>query len=91
MQIIVCYDISDTKRRTRLRKTLLRFGNPVQFSIFECDLNRRQIERMERAIRDIMSVNEDNIRYYVLCGKCVESVEVFGGKPLMKTKDAYIV
>jgi CRISPR-associated protein Cas2 len=91
MLIIVCYDIPDNKRREKLRKSLLMFGNPVQFSVFECDLTKRQIEQMTRTIRGIMSKDEDNIRYYQLCGSCVENAEIFGGKPLEKTERVYIV
>lgn len=91
MHIVVVYDISDNKRRERLRKTLLRFGNPVQYSVFECELTPRQIEKMAKAIRGVMSKNEDNVRYYQICKNCVQSVEVFGGKPLTQTKDVYVV
>ena len=91
MQIVVVYDIPENKRRERLRKSLKRFGNAVQKSVFECDLSQRQIEKMERMIRAIMSETEDNIRYYKICKSCAEEVEVFGGKPLEKTKKAYVV
>ena len=91
MQIIVAYDIPENKRRERLRKELRRFGNPVQKSVFECDLSHRQIETMERAIRAIISEKEDNVRYYRLCKNCAETVEVFGGKSLAKTERAYVV
>lgn len=90
MQIIVVYDISESKRRERLRKSLRRFGNPVQKSVFECDLTQRQIEKMERIIRAIM-IAEDNIRYYKICKNCAGETEVFGGKALETTRSAYIV
>lgn len=91
MHVIVCYDIPDDKRRTRLRKTLLQFGNPVQYSVFECDLTPRQIERMAKAIRVIISKEKDNVRYYKLCKTCAGEVEFFGGKSLEKTEIVYIV
>lgn len=91
MHIIVVYDIPDNKRQELLRKTLLRFGNPVQYSVFECDLTPRQVDRMAKAIRILMSKDADNIRYYQICKNCIKSVEVFGGKPPVKTKDVYIV
>ena len=91
MHIIVVYDISDNKRRESLRKSLLRFGNPVQKSVFECDLTRRQIEKMTKVISDIMSKDEDNVRYYQLCKSCAKMVEVFGGKPLDRIKSVYVV
>lgn len=91
MQVVVVYDIPENKRRERLRKSLKRFGNSVQKSVFECDLSQGQIEAMEKVIRAIMSVTEDNIRYYKICKNCAGEVEVFGGKPLAETKKAYVV
>ena len=91
MLIVVCYDIPNNKRRERLRKALLTFGNRAQFSVFECDLTRRQIETMERVIRGIISKTEDNVRYYQVCRICEENSENFGGKPFEETKNVYVV
>lgn len=91
MHVVVVYDIPENKRRERLRKALMRFGCPVQKSVFECELTGRQIEKMEKVIRALMSKDEDNVRYYQLCKACASGVEVFGGKPLTETRDAYIV
>lgn len=91
MHIIVVYDIADNKRRERLRKALLRFGNRVQYSVFECELTSRQIEKMAKAIRSIMLEEKDNVRYYQICKNCVQSVEVFGGNPLTTIKDVYVI
>ena len=91
MHIIVVYDISDNKRRERLRKALRQFGKSVQKSVFECDLSPRQVEKMSKTIRDIMSAGEDNVRYYQMCKSCIAGVEVFGGEPLIETKLAYII
>lgn len=51
----------------------------------------KQIEKMERTIRAIMSAAEDNVRYYKLCKNCAVEVQVFGGEPLAKTLSAYVV
>jgi CRISPR-associated protein Cas2 len=91
MQIVLVYDIPDDKRRTRLRKTLLRFGTPVQYSVFECDLAQRQLARMEKAVRAVIKKQEDNVRYYRLCHSCAKSAEVFGGHPLIERKEVYVV
>lgn len=91
MHIIVVYDISDNRRRERLRKSLMSFGLAVQKSVFECDLTKRQLEKMEKVIRGIISKGEDNVRYYQMCRQCKDNTEVFGGKPLVETKNAYIV
>lgn len=89
--IVFVYDIPDDKRRERLRKTLLRFGTPVQYSVFECDLSPRQLKRLAQAVRGLIKPEEDNVRYYGLCRGCVRSAEVFGGQPLTKRKEVYVV
>jgi CRISPR-associated protein Cas2 len=91
MRIVVVYDIPENKRRERLRKALKCFGNAVQKSVFECDLSSRQIEKMEKTIRSIMSPTEDNVRYYKICKNCAGETEVFGGNPPLATLKAYII
>ena len=91
MRYIVSYDITETKRRTRLRKNLLRFGNAVQFSVFECDLVPRELERMKKTIAAIIDRREDNVRIYPMCGKCANFAEIFGGKPLEKNEIFYVI
>ena len=36
---LVCYDIADDKRLRKVFKTCGNFGDHLQFSVFECDLN----------------------------------------------------
>lgn len=40
---LVSYDIADDKQRTRVFKTLEELGNHVQYSVFLCELNRREL------------------------------------------------
>ncbi len=91
MHVIVVYDIPENRRRERLRKNLMRFGNAVQKSVFECDLSARQIEKMEKVIRGIISLPEDNVRYYKICKNCAGETEVFGGRSLERNLKAYVV
>lgn len=91
MRYVVCYDIPETKRRTRLRKSLLRYGNPKQYSVFECDLTPREFERMKKEIKTIIDKDEDNVRIYSLCEKCLNFAEFFGGKPFEKVELMYVV
>jgi len=39
---LVTYDVADDKRRDRVHRTLLDFGDALQFSVFLCDLNDRE-------------------------------------------------
>lgn len=91
MRYVVCYDIPETKRRTRLRKQLLRFGNPKQYSVFECDLTPRELERMLKEIKAVILPKTDNVRIYPMCKSCLNLVEFFGGKPFEKAEGCYVV
>lgn len=91
MQLVVCYDIPDTKRRTRLHKTLKGFGQPAQYSVFECDLSARQVQRLIKAIRGVIETGTDNVRVYQVCRACAGRVEVFGGKSLEETAGVYVI
>jgi len=36
---VVCYDVVDDRRRYRIMKTMTGYGDRVQYSVFECELN----------------------------------------------------
>ncbi|HEY0428575.1 MAG TPA: CRISPR-associated endonuclease Cas2 [Pyrinomonadaceae bacterium] len=91
MRYVVSYDVTETKRRTRLRKNLLRFGNAVQFSVFECDLTPRELARMKKTIGLIIDKRTDNVRIYPMCEKCAGFADVYGGKPLEKNEICYVI
>jgi CRISPR-associated protein Cas2 len=80
MYLIVSYDISDDKRRNRISKILKNYGERVQFSVFECDLNREQILRMQHSLQKIIKEKEDDsVRFYFLCDGCKAKIERIGG------------
>ena len=39
---LVCYDITDDKRLRRVFKTCKNYGDHLQYSVFECDLNPKE-------------------------------------------------
>ncbi len=58
---LVSYDISDDKRRTRVYKALLGFGDHVQYSVFCCQLNKRERVQMEVALKEHIHHETDQI------------------------------
>lgn len=71
MLIIVCYDVSTESRegRRRLRRVARvceRTGQRVQKSVFECDVDQRQYEALERALLSEINLKEDCLRLYRL-------------------------
>ena len=47
---VVAYDISDDRRRLRLHRLLRGFGEPVQKSVFVCQLDGRRKARLEQLL-----------------------------------------
>ena len=75
--LVVSYDISDDRRRTRVLNLLREFGRHVQYSVFECRLSQGQIRKMKN--RMLMLVDPaDSIRIYYLCKEDVDRVELLG-------------
>jgi CRISPR-associated protein Cas2 len=73
---VVAYDVSDDKRRARLHKKLKAFGLAVQYSVFECLLNRGQIKAMKKMIHANIKTKEgDRVRYYYLCESCRRRIQ----------------
>lgn len=91
MLYIVSYDIPDDKRRTKLSKTLLDFGDRVQFSVFECILNVDELEKLNSKIEKIIVDEEDRVRVYPLCADCKNSIKIFGSGNVSEIEDVYIV
>ena len=78
MFIVVSYDISHTRRRNRLHRTLKDFGDRVQYSVFECVLAPKDAKRLQTAVRREIR-DDDHVRYYHLCEHCARQVVALGG------------
>ncbi len=92
MFYVITYDISDDKRRNKLAKILKDFGERVQFSVFECNLNDKLLERFLKRAEKVMDIKEDSLRVYELTEEQKQKVKVYGkGKVIEDDKDVYIV
>ncbi|HOX03616.1 MAG TPA: CRISPR-associated endonuclease Cas2 [Candidatus Paceibacterota bacterium] len=63
---LVCYDIADDKRLRRVFKACTNFGDHLQYSVFECDLNPAEKVQLERTLGDLIQCNEDQVLFVEL-------------------------
>jgi CRISPR-associated protein Cas2 len=74
---MISYDIEDNRVRRRVHDLLKDHGARVQFSVFECWLDSRQVAglriRVQREIQD-----RDSVRWYPLCAWCKRSIDWHG-------------
>jgi CRISPR-associated protein Cas2 len=80
MFIIVSYDVVDNKQRTKLAKKMCNFGRRVQFSVFECLLDKKQYKEMKQQALQFIDASKDSIRFYRLCEECLQHIESVGIK-----------
>ncbi len=79
---IISYDISKDKKRRKISKELENYGKRVQYSVFECELDKKRFEELYLKLVHQMGTEEteDSIRIYSLCKNCVEKTAVIGVK-----------
>ncbi len=63
---LVCYDITEDKRRDRVFKVCKNHGMHLQFSVFECDLNGTEFAGFQRELLDVISQTEDQVLFVSL-------------------------
>ncbi len=55
------YDVSNDKRRTTVFKTLLDNGDHVQFSVFLCELSRRELAELRGNLIEAINNKQDQV------------------------------
>jgi CRISPR-associated protein Cas2 len=80
MNVVITYDISEDKRRTKIHRVLKSYGQWMQFSVFECDLSETEYARLRSRLSKLIKPGQDSIRFYFLCGCCKAKVERIGGE-----------
>jgi CRISPR-associated protein Cas2 len=78
MFYVISYDIPDDKRRQKIADLLEGYAARVQKSVFEAHLEPKQYADLRKRLNRLMKAEEDNVRFYRLCGECRAAVEVVG-------------
>ena len=91
MFFIVSYDIVDNKMRTKLSKKLCNYGQRVQYSVFECSLDKNQYKEMLKETLQFVDLEKDSLRIYKLCRDCRKKIASYGKKQGIADDDAPII
>jgi len=75
---VITYDIPDDKRRLRVARLLERYGERVQYSVFEMYLSSAEWRRLRIRLLRVLQLQEDQVRIYRLCPLCRAQIEVLG-------------
>jgi len=91
MHYVVCYDVTDDRRRAHVSEALLDFGVRVQESVFECILEPPLAEKMVTRLRSLIAGEVDKINIYQLCGACAERSIGIGQAEVARDRPFYVV
>ena len=88
MLVLVTYDVSITspggaKRLRRIAKICLDYGQRVQFSVFELEVDTARWVGIRQRLIDLMQPDVDSLRFYYLGLKWQGKVEHIGAKPAL--------
>lgn len=96
MLVLITYDVSTktaagAKRLSKVAKVCTNFGQRVQNSVFECIVDSTQLAMLKKQISDIIDVETDSVRYYVLGDNYSRRVEHVGAKKTIDMSDVLLV
>lgn len=72
---LVSYDVREPGRLRQTYKLLKGYGASLQYSIFRCRLNRRQMERLRWELEKVLAP-EDGLMIAGVCTVCVAKIVV---------------
>lgn len=83
MDVLVTYDIADTQGdgASRLRRTAEvceKYGQRVQFSVFECRLSATRLARLVVELQDAINPRVDSVHVYRFPGQIKDSRQSLG-------------
>lgn len=96
MYVLITYDVASegaagARRLRRVAKICTRYGQRVQFSVFECLVDPAQYESLKHELSEVVDESRDSIRFYNLGKRWQHRVEHVGVKRPYDPEGALIV
>jgi CRISPR-associated protein Cas2 len=85
MMVLVSYDVSTreeggARRLRRVSKACQDYGQRVQYSVFEIEVDPAQWTTLKQRLLDLVDLNQDSLRFYYLGKHWQSRVEHIGAK-----------
>lgn len=92
MKYLITYDIENNKRRRKkVSDELEAYGYRVNFSVYECELNKTKMNKLVEKLREIIDKKVDSLRFYHVCENCVpKSFELCNRDETFEKKEYFI-
>lgn len=96
MLILITYDVNTEnaagrKRLRKVAKQCVNYGQRVQNSVFECQLDSTQYRQVKAILEGMIDKEKDSLRFYNLGDKYKNKVEHIGAKPSFDVTEPLIL
>lgn len=83
MMVLITYDVctedaSGKKRLRKIAKQCVNYGQRVQNSVFECNVDAAQYRKLQHTLVKLMDPKKDSLRFYRLGDNYQNKIEHFG-------------
>ena len=87
MMVLVSYDVSThdngSRRLRRVARACQNYGQRVQFSVFEIEVDPAQWAALKQTLSDLIDPRHDSLRFYYLGKHWQSKVEHIGAKAVL--------
>lgn len=78
LTVVIAYDISEDRRRSRASATLQQWGDRVQRSVFVCTVEPDRLTWLKKTLGEIIDADTDSVYLFRQCASCWETVGIAG-------------
>ncbi|MDK2063487.1 CRISPR-associated endonuclease Cas2 [Aliarcobacter butzleri] len=91
MKYLITYDIENNKGRKKVSDELEAYGYRVNFSVFECELNKTKMKKLIQKLEELIDKKKDSLRFYHVCENCVpKSFELCNREEIFEKREYFI-
>jgi CRISPR-associated protein Cas2 len=91
LKYVVTYDVINDKRRQKVADCLEDYGDRVQLSVFEVDIDAARHKKMVSRLEKLIDKAQDGVRIYPLCSTCLGKVRIIGQGEVLKDRDVIVI
>jgi len=96
MLVLITYDVNTEtpegrKRLRQVSKACQNYGQRVQNSVFECEVDAGQLLKVKDRLIRLINLETDSLRFYNLGNNSRSKVEHFGAKPSFDVSEPLII
>jgi CRISPR-associated protein Cas2 len=88
---VICYDVSEDKRRNKVSALLEFYGTRRNKSVFECMITEAQLKKIRAELPLLIDAATDTVLIYRVCLDCYVKSETIGKQAVAVSSKVVII